>query len=295
MKAIVILLDSVNRHYLGTYGQPLAKTPNIDRLAEQSVVFDNHWAGSLPCMPARRDLFTGRLNFLERGWGPIEPFDHSLGEVLRENGVFSHMVTDHYHYFCTGGENYAQQFDTYSFVRGQELDPWISKVSRPDRPSGTIGKYFPQYELNRSAFRREEDFPSPRTLKEAADWLEANKDEDRFLLWAEAFDPHEPFDLPKDRLSSIADAYDGPEFMWPEYGVVNVPDDALAHIRNRYAALLEMADYWLGKLLDVMDRHDLWKDTMVIFTSDHGFLLGEHRFFLPKIICRFTTKSPGFR
>lgn len=279
MKAVVILLDSVNRHFLGLYGQALAPTPNIERLAEKSVVFDNHWAGSLPCMPARRDLFTGRLGFLERNWGPMEPYDHSLGEVLRANGVFSHMVTDHYHYFRTGGENYAQQFDTYSFVRGQELDPWISRVTKPDKPSGSMGKFHPQYELNRSCFLKEEDFPSPKTLKEAADWLEANKDEDQFLLWAEAFDPHEPFDLPKERLYPWSESYHGPEFMWPEYGAVNVPKDALDHIRNRYSALLEMADHWLGKILDVMDRHNLWDDTMVIFTSDHGYLLGEHNFF----------------
>ncbi|MDF2960302.1 MAG: sulfatase [Paenibacillus sp.] len=279
MKAVVILLDSVNRHFLGMYGQALAYTPNMDRLAKKSVVFDNHWSGSLPCMPARRDLFTGRLNFLERNWGPMEPYDHSLGEVLREHGIFSHIVTDHYHYFRTGGENYVQQFDTYSFIRGQETDPWISKVSKPDRPPYSIGKYHPQYELNRSEFLKEEHFPTPKTLKEAADWLEANKDEDQFLLWAEAFDPHEPFDLPQDRLHSIARTYSGPEYMWPEYGVVNVQGDELAHIRSRYSALLEMADHWLGKLLDVMDRHDLWQDTMIIFTSDHGYLLGEHNFF----------------
>jgi hypothetical protein len=53
-------------------------TPQIARLAERSVVCDNHWTGSLPCMPARRELMTGRHNFLERGWGSLEPFDDVL-------------------------------------------------------------------------------------------------------------------------------------------------------------------------------------------------------------------------
>jgi arylsulfatase A-like enzyme len=279
MKAVVILLDSVNRHFLSIYGEMQARTPNIDRLAARSAVFDNHWAGSLPCMPARRDLFTGRLGFLERNWGPLEPFDHALGEVLRDNGVYSHIVTDHYHYFRTGGENYMQQFDTYSFVRGQELDPWASKVYRPSKPAGLLGKFSPQYELNRSRFVSEAEFPSPKTLQEAAVWLEENKDADQFLLWAEAFDPHEPFDLPDQRANPLLADYNGPEYMWPEYGAVNVPEEALKHIRKRYTALLEMTDAWLGKLLDVMDQHNLWEDTMVIFTSDHGYLLGEHQFF----------------
>lgn len=66
MKVIVILSDSLNRHYLPCYGNEWVRTPNIDRLAERSITFDNHWIGSAPCMPARRDMLTGRLNFLER-------------------------------------------------------------------------------------------------------------------------------------------------------------------------------------------------------------------------------------
>ena len=84
--------------------------------------------GSAPCMPARRDILTGRLNFLERSWGPIEPFDITLPKVLAEKNVFSHIVTDHPHYFRLGGEDYVQQFSTWDFYRGQEGDPWISKI-----------------------------------------------------------------------------------------------------------------------------------------------------------------------
>ena len=50
-------------------------------------------------MPARHDLLTGRIDFLERNWAPIQPFDCTLPYVLRRHGYFSHMVTDHYHYF----------------------------------------------------------------------------------------------------------------------------------------------------------------------------------------------------
>lgn len=78
MKTIFILMDSLNRHYLSVYGASKVKTPNLDRLAERGIVFEQHYAGSLPCMPARRELFTGRLNFLEAPWGPIEPWDCCL-------------------------------------------------------------------------------------------------------------------------------------------------------------------------------------------------------------------------
>ncbi len=107
MKAILILSDSLNRHFLPPYGNQWVIAPNIQRFADMSVVFDNHWIGSAPCMPARRDMLTGRLNFLERGWGGVEPFDVPFPHLLRdEAGIFCHMETDHYHYFHGGEENY---------------------------------------------------------------------------------------------------------------------------------------------------------------------------------------------
>ncbi|MDE7035773.1 MAG: sulfatase-like hydrolase/transferase, partial [Eubacteriales bacterium] len=106
MKTIVFLMDSLNRRYLHAYGNEWVRTPNMDRLAARSCVFDNHFVGSAPCMPARHDLLTGRLDFLERNWAPVQPFDCTLPAVLRKNGVFSHMVTDHYEYLHVGGENY---------------------------------------------------------------------------------------------------------------------------------------------------------------------------------------------
>ena len=69
MKTVFILCDTLNRRMLPAYGGD-AITPNMDRLARRSVVFDNHWCGSAPCMPARRDIMTGRLNLLEKPWGP---------------------------------------------------------------------------------------------------------------------------------------------------------------------------------------------------------------------------------
>ena len=98
MRTIFVIMDSLNRHYLRCYGNEFAITPNIDRLAQRGTVFDNHFAGSLPCMPARREMLTGRVNFLETPWSPVQPWDECLPTMLREQrGVYSHMITDHYH------------------------------------------------------------------------------------------------------------------------------------------------------------------------------------------------------
>jgi len=98
MRAILVFFDTLNRHFLPPYDNNWVHAPNFKRLAEKTVIFDNHYAGSLPCMPARRELHTGRYNFLHRSWGPIEPFDDSMPEILKNKGVYTHLVSDHYHY-----------------------------------------------------------------------------------------------------------------------------------------------------------------------------------------------------
>jgi len=277
MRTILIMLDTLNRHVLSEYGGRDVLTPNIDRLASESIVFDQHWAGSLPCMPARRDIMTGRTAFLERGWGGIEPFDQTLPGVLKEAGIFSHIVTDHYHYFSTGGENYCQSFSTWDFQRGQEDDPWVSEIARQE-PAATLryGQAREQCDKNRTRIADEQDYPGPRTIQAACDWLEQNGREENYFLMIEAFDPHEPFDCPERYLAMYDDCYTGPAYDWPNYGAVDVPPDALIHIRKRYAATLTMIDAWLGKLLDKMECLGLMEEAMIIFTTDHGLLLGEH-------------------
>ena len=79
MKAVVVMFDSLNRHLLSPYGCEWTHTPNFKRLSERTVTFDKSYVCSMPCMPARRDFHTGRPNFLHRSWGPLEPFDDSVG------------------------------------------------------------------------------------------------------------------------------------------------------------------------------------------------------------------------
>ena len=99
MKAIMIMYDSLNRHMLSPYGCDWTRTPNFRRLADRCTTFDKCYVGSLPCMPARREIHTGRYNFLHRSWGPMEPYDDSMPEILKKSGIHSHLISDHYHYW----------------------------------------------------------------------------------------------------------------------------------------------------------------------------------------------------
>ena len=85
MKTLFLLFDSLNLRMLNSYGGKYLETTNFNRLAKKSIQFNNHYVGSMPCMPARRDMHSGRLSFLHRGWGPLEPFDNSFPEILRKN------------------------------------------------------------------------------------------------------------------------------------------------------------------------------------------------------------------
>ncbi len=213
---------------------------------------------------------TGRLNFLESSWCPLQPFDEVYPRVLnKQSGTYCHMITDHYHYFEASGLGYQTPFHTWEFMRGQESDPWQPRVKDPEIPVYR-GKNRRQDWVNRHSMNleRDEDYPTTQCFMRAIDFLQHNHDQDNWLMHLEVFDPHEPFVCPHKYRELYADDWSGPyHFDWPSYSSVD---------RKCYAGTLTMADIWLGKLLDKMDELDLWKDTTVILTTDHGHLLGDY-------------------
>ena len=276
MKAIILMFDSLNRHMLPPYADTIVDAPNFARLAEKSVTFDNFYAGSMPCMPARREMHTGRYNFLHRSWGPLEPFDDSMPELLGQSGVHTHLVSDHPHYWEDGGATYHPRYTTWEFFRGQEGDPWKGVVT-PHGSAGTAMSRTRRQDLvNRSYMTTEAEHPQTRTVDAGLEFIETNSAADRWLLQLELFDPHEPFFTHDAYKAKYPHDYAGPEFDWPSYQKVSEPQEQVDHARYEYAALVSMCDKSLGRVLDAMDRHDLWKDTMLVVNTDHGFLLGEH-------------------
>ncbi len=277
MKAILILFDSLSREFLPPYGNDWVTAPSFTELGRRSVTFDKCHVGSMPCIPARRELHTGRYNFLHRGWGPLEPFDDSMPQILAGQGVYTHLVTDHYHYWEDGGATYHNRYSSWEIVRGQEGDKWKGEVADPEMPPHA-GHSTRQDQINRKYMMREEDTSQARTFALAQEFLAKNQREDGWLLQIECFDPHPPFSAPQNYRDLYPDEYDGPRFDWPHYAPVSEAEtlEMVEHGRKQYAALVSMCDHSLGLILDSMDRYDLWKDTMLIVTTDHGFLLGEH-------------------
>lgn len=288
MRTVFLLFDSLNRLALSPYGGQHVPTPNFDRLAQSSVAFDRHYVGSMPCMPARRDMQTGRLSFLHRSWGPLEPFDNAFPELLYQRGVYSHLITDHNHYFEDGGATYHNRYDSFEFIRGQEGDPWKAMVQphwerlrekyHPSQFSSGRQDLKARNIINREYIREEKDFPSVQCFARGLEFLDTNRHADNWFLQIETFDPHEPFTAPERFYNVINTDWTGPVFDWPRYGRVDELPEECEELRANYYRLIALCDSLLGDVLDYFDQHDLWKDTALVLSTDHGFLLGEHDF-----------------
>ncbi len=287
MRTVFVLFDSLNRKSLEPYGATTIKTPNFTRLAEHCVTFERHYVGSLPCMPARRDMQSGRLNFLHRSWGPLEPFDDSFPEMMRGAGVYPHLVSDHYHYWEDGGATYHGRYASHEFVRGQESDAWKAMVEPPwERLRAKYhavqndpdwSEKFSHYMINREFMSKEEsDFTAVQCFTHGLNFLDTNRGADNWFLQIETFDPHEPFFAPERYRDDYPTNYSGPILDWPPYERVNEAPDECAELRANYCAIVALCDAQMGRLLDYFDEHDLWKDTALVVSTDHGFLLGEH-------------------
>ncbi len=283
--AIVVLLDSLNRHMVGAYGGEEFDTPHLDRFAALAVRFDRHYSGSLPCMPARHDILCGALDFLWKPWGSIELWEASIAYHLERAGVKTMLCSDHPHLFETGGENYHTDFRAWEYLRGHEGDPWKmvpdpSWVGAPALPARRRGDREMNYDLSRTWFKQEADYPGPKTMAAASDWLRSNAHRhDRFMLFIDEFDPHEPFDSPEPWASRY-DTWEGERIIWPPYATRVLEDGVLTereahHVRCNYGSKLSMIDHWFGRILQALDRANLWQSTAVIVCTDHGHYLGE--------------------
>jgi arylsulfatase A-like enzyme len=290
MNIIVVLIDSVNRSALSAYGGTEFATPNLDRFAKTATRFDNHFVGSLPCMPARREIFAGISGMQWRPWGPLEPFDLRLPKLLENAGYTTAIVTDHYHYWEESANGYIQSFQGAEFIRGHELDFWEPLVPEEDLPRWVrnIEKWRPgyghRYFSNVASFKDETAFFPAKVMTAASEWLGKHKVGKPFFLQVESFDVHEPFDVPEPYASMYGDGDAREQFtLWPPYQdaarqaefMKQASAEELAFVRSQYGGKLTMTDRWLGKLFDTLDEMQLWDDTAVIVTTDHGHDLGE--------------------
>ena len=259
---VVIVADTFRRDHLGAYGNPRVQTPHLDRFALQSVVFDRHLISSFPTMPARADILTGTFSYTHMGWEPLPRHLATLPEVFSAAGYSTMGVVDT-PFYIRNGFGYDRGFDDFIWVRGQGDD------TRPHERSDY-----------RSTWVREEDRVVARTMTEAERWLERHYDEP-FFLYVDTWDPHEPWDAPAHYTKQYREGYNG-EQIYPAYGnwrEAGLAEDDLELAHATYCGEVTMVDFWIGRLLGKLDALNLTDNTIVLFTSDHGFYFGEHGYF----------------
>jgi arylsulfatase A-like enzyme len=291
---VLVVSDTLRLDYIGCYGNDSVSTPHMDSLAGKSTRFDNAFPESLPTIPVRRALHTGRRAYPFAnyspvewdivslpGWEPMRNEEDTLAENLAKAGYHTGLVTDTLPYFAPG-LNFARGFHQWDFVRGQQNDRWRSpySVSREslarqgnpeelmENPYGVI----PQTLANISRMEREEETSTARTFLSAIDFIEENGGEAPFYLMIDCFDPHEPWIAPEKYSAMYVDPnYDGRPLMFANYGVATeYTDEEVEYIKAQYSGLVSLVDAWLGEFLKRLSELGLEGDTAVVLTSDHG-------------------------
>lgn len=300
MNVVLIIIDTLRQDHVGCYGNKWIKTPYLDSLARESVLFTQAYPESLPTLQVRRALQTGCRIFPFRGnkaykgdfvgaagWGPVSEERDTIAEILSGHGYRTAFITDTYHQFKPS-KNFHRGFDEWTWIRGQEGDPYrsgpypsqeeilahIPDNLRTERFINFIGKYL----MNVAERRYEEDYFPAQVFKAGARWLGRNQDAEKFFLVLDSFDPHEPWDPPISYRKMYDSDEDTVDFLAASlYGRADqLSARELKRLRANYAGEVTLVDHWLGYFLEEMKNLGLMNDTLIAVISDHGHCLGEH-------------------
>jgi len=298
MNCVLIIVDSWRQDHVGCYGNDWVHTPHLDALAAESVVFTRAYPESLPTLPVRRALHTGRRVYpfwghqMQKGdfvgapgWGPIPEDQETVAELLQRRGYRTALITDTYHQFKPS-KNFHRGFDEWQWIRGQEADPYRSG---PPVSEEEIDRHLPaaldnpgfranhrRYLTNVSDRRGEEDYFPAQVFRAGADWLGRNQDAEQFFLVLDSFDPHEPWDPPA-YYRALYDPEEAPvDVIWSSYGdaALYTPRE-LQRMRANYAGECTLVDRWIGHFLEALRASGRLQDTVVAVISDHGHNLGD--------------------
>lgn len=293
MNVLVIICDQLRYDALGCNGNPSVNTPNIDRLASMSVNFENAFCQAPICAPARHSLATGK-------------YPHKHGVVTNHSDPYEGMYTVA-HSLKTLGYRRFQLGNMH--WRGNGIDngyePWLcSQIYKGALSKEGYKHYLWEHdEITRRttagpSIRKKEEYWGYQVAQTSIKQLEeAVEREESFLSWNCFIEPHPPFYPPKEIYQNI----DQSKLSLPD----QAPNDAaaphesiiekqqewcrLTAVENKqmkagYYGMIELVDNYVGMMLDTMDRLELWDNTMVIFTSDHGEQLGDHNMYLKFVL-----------
>ena len=318
---IFLNVDTFRADNLACYGgNGLVRCPRLDAFSEDCVIFDRCYPEGMPTIPIRRVLMTGRrivpyYSYHQHepvqlpGWHELYYEDQTVAETLTEAGYATALIADIPH-LQRPGKNFHRGYGYYEWSRGHEVDSFeqapfdLQQIAPTHYPQEYWDRwveldpgrpdFMRQYLANRSRYENECEAVIEKTAKQVLGWLDRNHDKSPFFLHLEAFDPHEPWDPPKRFLDEYLPNATGPTWWEPPYSDIEVPEDGVRRLRANYAGESMCVDYWLGEILAKIEELGLYDNSVVVFFSDHGALLGEQGQFLkgPERLRRQVTHNP---
>ncbi|MHB8618131.1 MAG: sulfatase [Chloroflexota bacterium] len=289
-RIILVIADTVRWDYLGFNGGHV-KTPYLDHLASQSVVFDRHYAASFPTVPARFDFLTGEAAWRGVGWGPLPRQTFSIVDEIAARGYITLGVVDT-PFYQAHGYYYDRGFNYFYDMRSQRLG--MPEFGSPQVQPGQDGRLRPgkalQWPITGKLIPEhwlvEADHAAPKTMLQAANCVEYLADRPFFAV-VDTWDPHEPWDAPDFLVKKYVDGWDGRRIHPPygNYKEAGLSQEDVDLARGLYSAKLEMVDRSIGTLLEHVSHLGIADSTAIVFTTDHGFYFGEHEY-LGKMVKR---------
>ena len=285
---ILVITDTFRYDNLSDKAERSVRTPELDRFAaEIATSIESFYAGSFPTIPHRTDLASGVLGWPHYGWQPIDiSGPNHMAILLRQCGYVSQLICDCPHLF---NARFQHGFDAAFQHRGQEGDKYLLHLNDSIeqvmpfektrmRPLFRNHPLVDQHRwINRYFNCAEDTFPA-KTARTAIRWLEENWKATPFFLWVDFFDPHEPWDPPEYLVGRYYPDYEETPMLHPNYGLSSdyTPEE-LKNLWAHYAAESELVDRYVGRVLQKIDDLQLWDETLVVVTSDHGTSVGEHQ------------------
>ena len=291
---LLIMSDEHAPMYSGAYGHALVKTPNMDRLAEEGATFDSAYCNSPLCCPGRMSFMTGHYVHHIGTWDNASPLASDAitwAHLLRVAGY--DVVLDGKQHFC--GPDQLHGFrtqlarDLHAELWTKDGVPhgaadWARGTPPAARPWGALGKAGPGTTLEIEV----DDRVQAKALAYLRDPIQK---EHPWALNVSFIAPHFPLIVPERfwKLYPLADI-DMPEIpaghlesqhpvhqrMRQMFGCVDFPEEFVRRGRAGYYGLITYLDEKIGQLLDVLEETGQRENTIVIYTSDHGEMNGEH-------------------
>ncbi|MBZ5516961.1 MAG: sulfatase-like hydrolase/transferase [Acidobacteriia bacterium] len=301
LNLILLVADTFRRDNLACYGSRWIECPNLNAFARDSVIFEDFYPEGMPTVPIRRTLWTGRrifpLHYYRQpepvqlpGWHNLYNEDVTLAEALLEAGYIPALVSDIPH-LQRPERNFHRGYRMYEWIRGQETDYYgtsphglldVSDIvpSNYLAQIDDLHEFLSQYKANRERWQKGGVSLVELVARATIRWLWENHAQRPFLLHMEAFDPHEPWDPPRRFLEKYLPEASGHTWIEPPYANVGVPEEGTRRMRGNYAGEATCVDFWFGKVLETIGELGLFENSIVVFLSDHGALLGEQEQFL---------------